>query len=120
MPFTCMAQYALPADVERRPPRPLGEQRANAFSRRDQRNGRENALRAAETQAELPRLGQQSSLAAFHGPGEGPAGADGIHAVEIAEPRSLEHGLRIANLAQRPERKKGLVFKPLFLAAGRS
>src|SRR6185436_5786707 len=95
----------------------FAEQGADAGALADRLYRRQETFAAAEAQVLRFKLGQQSALAAFHRPGEGAAGADGIETIKMAQARGFQDTGGIADAAERPEGEQALVFHALFTVA---
>ena len=102
------------ADDLGRPPRPLGQQLAEARAGADEVERAQQRGAVAEPQ---PRRVDQPALGALHRPGDRAAGRDRVQAQLVAAGAGREHVVRVGHPAQRPEREHVLVLHALAPAA---
>ena len=93
-------------DRLRRSPAPLGEQLPDALAPPDQLDRTKQRVAAAEAE---PRLVEQAAVHAFHRERDRAAGADRVDAELVAALGRAQHGIAVADTAQRSQRKQALV-----------
>ena len=104
------------AGFDRRTSRAFGQQRTDALALGNRVNSGNDSLGVAEAQSKRPRLRQQPLRDSLGRPGQRAAGADRVESVVVAETGRLQNAVRIADTAERSQRKQRLVLEPLLFA----